>query len=299
MQGNPTVVVRNMPGGDATIGANYVWGARPDGLTLLATAGSVYLGDLFAKPAGKYSLREMTAIVALPVPSLVYMRAGLFDRPEDIVKARGIIFGYTISGLPSIYFVLAKEFVGIPTEKVVLAYPGTGDARRAFLAGEINASSENVATYNESLRPYVDKGEIKVLYQAGSFDEKGAIVRHRVLPPDIMTVGELYEKIYGKPASGIEWEAYRALLASTDSIDKALFLPPKTPESIQKAYWTAAEAMTRDPAFRKEAEAMVGPGGGSVVGENFDKLVKREFGLKPDIRDWLKTFLSTRYGIVV
>ncbi|MBI2858418.1 MAG: hypothetical protein HYX90_05000, partial [Chloroflexi bacterium] len=34
LPGNPAIVVKNMPGGGATIGGNYFYNAKPDGLTL-------------------------------------------------------------------------------------------------------------------------------------------------------------------------------------------------------------------------------------------------------------------------
>lgn len=299
LPGNPTAIVRNIPGGDTTIGANFAYAAKPDGMTLLSTAGSVYMADLFDKAAAKFSLREMTALVAVPVPSTVYVRPNLIDKPEDIVKAKGVVFGQNTGSTTAIYFVLAKEFIGIPTDKVVLAYSGEAEGRRAFMAGEINASSESVSNYTDILKPLVEKGEAKLLYQTGSFDDTGAIVRHPVLPPYVPTLGQLHEKIHGKPPTGTAWEAYRALFASTASIDKALFLPPKATDSIKRVYWTTVETMIKSPDFQKDAERIVGPGSRLSAGENFDKMVKREFGLQPEIRDWLKNFLSAKYGMVI
>ncbi len=48
-----------------------------------------------------------------------------------------------------------------------------------------------------------------LVLQTGAFDENGNPVKTPSYPPDTMTANELYEKIYGKPHSGMAWEAYR------------------------------------------------------------------------------------------
>ncbi|MBI2858542.1 MAG: hypothetical protein HYX90_05630, partial [Chloroflexi bacterium] len=56
LPGKPSVVVRNMPGGAATIGANFVYAAKPDGLTAMVAGGSVPLNQLVGLDAVKYDV---------------------------------------------------------------------------------------------------------------------------------------------------------------------------------------------------------------------------------------------------
>jgi hypothetical protein len=51
------------------------------------------------------------------------------------------------------------------------------------------------------------------------------------------------EKLFGKPPSGMAWDAYVSIIAAGRSYDKILFLPPETPDSIVTAYGNAADMM--------------------------------------------------------
>ena len=94
------------------------------------------------------------------------------------------------------------------------------------------------------------------------------------------------------------YEGYRAIVASSETINKPLFLSPGTPDSVIKAYWDATEKMIKDPEFVKIADKLLGKGAPWYAGESFAKLHKREFGMKPEVRDWVKDLMSAKYGVV-
>ncbi|MBI2859249.1 MAG: hypothetical protein HYX90_09240 [Chloroflexi bacterium] len=299
LPGNPAVVVRNIAGGEAIIGTNQVFASKPDGLTIMVGGGSVAMADLLDKPALKFdSLTQMTGVlVSPPGADIYYFQPGIFDKPEDIIKAKGIIYGQ-ISGATTITFVSIKEMIGIPTDKIVTAYAGAGESRRAFMAGEITATGETNLGYAQTLRPFHEKGEIKVLCQNGMVDGSGNIVKHPGFPADIMTAKELYEKINGKAPTGPAFDAYRSIMASVKAMDKFMLLPPGASDDVKKAYWTAVENMVKDSEFRKTADPVAGAGADWTAGEAFDKRLKSQFGLKPEIRGWLQTTLK-KYGMVL
>lgn len=299
LPGKPTIVVRNMPGGDMTIGSNYAYFSKPDGLTLLGSGTGVLLADLFDKPALKFdTLRDMTALVAAPTIADVYfVKPGLINKPQDITTANNIIYGDT-SGAIAWMFVCAKELMNIPVQKTVMSYPGTNDAFRAFIAGEINANGQTSTGYDMLVKPYLDKGDIKLLFQSGTVDESGKIVRHPVLPADLLTITEFYEQVFNKQPSGQAYEAYKSILGATVAVGSPLFLPPATPDEIKKAYWSAAESMVVDPEFLKAMEPLVGTGRKFMVGESYAKFFNAQFGMKIETRDWLRDTLG-KYGVVL
>lgn len=298
LPGNPAMVVRNMPGGEATIGANFVYASKPDGLTILQSAGSVAMADMLDKPALKFSsLTEFTMVLALPISDIYYFKPSIFNKPEDIVNAKGIIYGHS-SGATTTIFLSVNEMVGIPTDKVITAY-NAGDARRAFIAGEINGSSDTNLGFAQFLRPFYEKGDAKILFQAGMLDESGNIVKLPGFPADVLTGKELYEKVHGKAPSGPAYDAYKSLLASVKTIGNPLYLPPGTSDAIKRAYWAAAEKMVKDPDFLRAADPAAGAGARWMAGEAFDRMSKKEFGLRPEVRAWLSDLLTTKYGIVL
>lgn len=297
LPGNPTVIVRNMPGGEATIGMNYFYSnAKADGMTGLVGTGSVSLADLLRKPGLKFSLSELIPVMGVRLPSVFYMKTKLIDKPESIRQAKGLVYGH-LSGSASMIFVCAKEFIEIPTEKVVMSYTSAGEALRAFLSGEVNLSSAGVSAYFESVRPYVDKGEVMPFFQPGFAGPNGSVVRGAAIP-DILTAKELHERVYGKSPTGLAYDAYRALVATVESMDKPLFLSPGTPDHIVRAYWSATEAMIKDPEFRKTADVVTGPAEW-FAGEGFTRLFRTEMQIKSEVREYLKELLKTKYNVIV
>ncbi len=214
LPGNPSMVVRNIPGGDGLIGVNYAYSARPDGLTVLASAAGRLLAQLVGLKEVKYDFLKMTTLIGVPAGALFVIKSGIVSRAEDLPKAKGLIVGLS-SGITAgtITFVSAKELLNIPTEKVMLSYAGVGDARRAFLAGETNLEYETSGALQEFVKPHVDSGEVMLLFQTGLLDKTGDVVKDANLPP-IPTLKDLYEKMNGKAPSEMAYEAYNAGVAA-------------------------------------------------------------------------------------
>ena len=58
LPGKPTIIIRNVPGGGSTTGANqFAQRAKPDGLTLLGTSGSTQFPYLLDDPRVKYDYK--------------------------------------------------------------------------------------------------------------------------------------------------------------------------------------------------------------------------------------------------
>lgn len=291
LPGKPIVVVRNMPGGEAILASNYAYTARPDGLTVLAAGGGTYMGELLEKPAVKYSMTKMTALAASPASSAMLTKSTVVDKPENIRNARGLIWGSATGGVAYL-FAITVEMFGFQTEKVVMAYESSGEARRAFLSGEINAVNATATVYDQ-IKAQVKAGDVTLLYQTGHFNDAGELVQSPVFPPDCLTPKGLYEKVYGKSPSGMAWDAYVAIVA-TRSFDKPLMLPPGASDDIKKVYWNAVKEMVKDPSFLKTTQDLYGESL-FVAGESFDAVFKSKFGIKPEIREYLAKVMA-KYG---
>lgn len=294
LPGNPSMIVRNMPGGGQTVGANYAYSSRPDGLTLLTSGGGVLLAYLTGSNAVRYDLKKMEAIVGVPDGNFFYAKPGLVNKAEELPEAKGIVAG-SGGGSAAWLAVIVKESLPIATEKLVLAYSGSGEVRRAFLSGEINLAAEGNGGYAANIASWVAKGEAMPLFQSGILNEKGEIVRDPGLSADIPTAAEIYQKLYGKPVSGIGWDAYKAVLAAARGYQNVLWTPPGTPDGIMRAYWDAAQKMVKDSSFLKESGLAASPW---KVGEAYSKEVKANVTIDPKTLDWVKSTL-TRYGIVL
>lgn len=295
LPGKPSMIVRNMPGGAGTIGVNYVYRAKPDGITVVFNGGSAPLNQLLGMKAAQYDLRAMPNILSLSTGAVTYVRHGLIEKPEDLARAKGLVYGNTPGGALPLTFLVGKELLNFPMDKIVLGYPGTGDARRAFLAGELNMHTVTTPDWNENVAASAAKGEVLPLFQTGLLDEKGSLIRDPASPP-IPTVKELYEKLYGKPPSGIAWDAYNVVVAAGVNFQKTVFLPPGVSESVIREYWKAAESLVKDADFRKIADPLMGDRWS--VGEAADKEFKLNYKMDPKLVEWLRATLE-KNGVVV
>jgi len=63
LQGNPTIIARNMPGGGGVIASNYLYNVAPqDGTTLAIITSSFANEQLFGNPQIRYDARKFLAI---------------------------------------------------------------------------------------------------------------------------------------------------------------------------------------------------------------------------------------------
>ncbi|MBI2857933.1 MAG: hypothetical protein HYX90_02545, partial [Chloroflexi bacterium] len=294
LPGKPTIIVRSMPGGGGTIGMNYVYlSAKPDGLTLLLAAGSYQAAQLLRMAGVKYDMVKMPAVVTTTTNNIFAVRAGTASTPEELVKAKGVNFGL---GAGNSQPLVALELLGVPLEKVITGYVSAADRHRGFLSGEVNLNWATSPSYLGTLAPEAEKGGIVPTLQSGAINAKGEEAPSPSFP-NLMTVSALYQKVYSKPPSGSAWEAYRALTSVVCSSDKALVLPPGTPDNIVRIYWDAAEKMMKNLDFIKMAENVAGKDN-IKGGEQFDKDLKANFKMDQATYEWVRTTF-TKWQIVL
>jgi tripartite-type tricarboxylate transporter receptor subunit TctC len=296
--GNPVTLVRNMPGATSMIGCNYVYNiAKKDGLTLLAGDAGSNLSSLLQLKGVEYDLTKMPIVLSGPSGQFYYIKADLIKNFKDIFEKEIIIYGARPPGGGlSTAFILARELLQFKTKKLVLAYAGAGDARRAFLSGELNTSSDTTAAYASQVLPMEKKGEIKMLWQSGTLDEMGNVIR--VDPPfgHIPSVYERYVEVYGKPPSGKVWEAFKTILVACVVFEKSIAFPPGTPPEIVSIVSDASEKIVKDPQFIASADVKLQSTftAGASMRKVFDRNMIRA---NPEAINWLRTWLREKWGV--
>jgi tripartite-type tricarboxylate transporter receptor subunit TctC len=298
LPGQPTVVVRNQPGGGSTTGANmFAQRARPDGLTILGTSGSTQFPYLLDDPRVQYDYADWQVVLASPTGGVAYVDAGLgVSSAADLEKLKGVDLKYGSQGATSLDLVplLAFEIAGLDVQ-AVMGMQGRGEGRLAFERGEANIDYQTSSAYLANVVPLVEEGKAVPLFSWGALDDEGNLVRDPTFP-DLPHFAEAYEMAYGEPPSGPAFEAWKAFFAAGFPVQKMVFLPKDTPEDIVQAYREAFEMVVADPELQANKEEVLGAYK-QATGEAAVRQSQLATTADPEATDWVRNWLQEEYDV--
>jgi hypothetical protein len=191
---------------------------------------------------------------------------------------------------------LAFEMLGLDV-KAVFGYKGRGSGRVAFEQGETNIDYQTTPAYIKNVRPLVKQGLAIPLMTWGSLDANGNVVRDPV-EPDLPCMPEAYEILYGKRPKGPAWNAWKAFFIAGFGVQKAMWLPEKTPPDVVQAYREAAAKVIADPEFQTIVEKSLG-GYKQLAGTKAREAFDQVLNVTATDKKWLINWIETKYGIKV
>lgn len=293
IEGEPNVQVLNIPGGESIIGTNeYVNMREADGLNLLTSSASTHTPYLLGESAVQYDLKEMEAIVGFPTGGVVYSTpeiAANIKNAEELVYA-----GISATGL-DLVTVLSFEVLGFDVN-VNMGYEGRGPSRVAFEQGESNIDYQTSSAYKSNVEPLVEQGLAEPLYSFGQM-ENGELVKDPAFP-ELPTLKEYYEDLYGEEPSGAAWDAYQAFVTSSFTIQKILWVHGDAPDVAKEELKKGSAGMIEDPSFMEEGEEVLG-GYKPYTGENLDSAIDAMLNVSDDIIAWVTDLLQEKYDVTV
>ena len=299
LPGNPTIVVKNMPGAGSTKGANFFADrAKPDGLTILGTSGSTQFPYLLGDPRVKFDYADWNVVLASATGGVAYLPADLAEQwaadPQSVIDGTDFIYGSQGATRLDLVPLLAWEMLGMRVDPV-FGIKGRGDGRLMFERGEANIDYQTSSAFLSKVTPLVEQGDAVPIMTWGALDADGNIVRDPTFP-DIPTFKEVYTEVKGEEPSGPSWDAWKAFFIAGFPAQKMVFLPKDTPAEIVDAYSAAFQAVTERPDFAEISEQQLGVYPQST-GEAADKNLKLGTVVDPAAIDWIKTWLKDRYGV--
>ncbi len=299
LPGNPTVVVKNMPGAGSTKGANWFASrAEADGLTILGTSGSTQFPFLLDDPRVDYDYADWHVVLASATGGVAYLPPDLAERwqanPQDVIDTVQFIYGSQGATRLDLVPLLAWEMLGMTVEPV-FGIKGRGAGRLMFERGEANIDYQTSSGYLSGVAPLVEAGEAVPIMTWGALDEAGNIVRDPTFP-EIPTFKEVYTEIKGEEPSGEAWDAWKAFFVAGFPAQKMVFLPEGTDPAIVDAYTAAFQAVIARPDFAEISKARLGvyPQSTGAAAE-----VKLQQGTQvpAEAKAWVKNWLKERYGV--
>jgi len=262
-----TVIVRNVPGGGHIVGANRVWGAKPDGLTIaIANVPGLIAAQIRSEQGIRFDLRKFTWIGRLYTNHrfLIARKKAGFDSIESLLKGdkefkvgtEGVGSGPYNTGL------LMAEALGLKKVRMITGYGG-GDKIMGLLRKEIEGVIGGLDFWTGS----ISEGEAAPLL---TFDAK------RYPPfPSAPTLSELVKTPRGK--------AVASYLAGESELSRALFAPPNLPSDIAKRLRTAFMKALQDENFKKQVAKMGREPFDPLPGDDVEKSVSAALNQPADV----------------
>lgn len=295
--GNPTVQVVNIPGAGSVIGMNEYVGFRdPDGYNSVWSSGSTILNFLLQMEGVEYEFKDLTPIFGIPSGGVTFISTDTgYEKPEDILNLDEplVYSGQSATGI-DLVTLLAFELLELDVQ-AILGYEGSGPARVAFEQGETNLNYQTTPAYASNVQPLVDNGEALPLFTFGHADADGDIIRDPAFP-DIPSIKEFYEEVYGEEPSGEVWEAYKAFASRAYTIQKILWTKKDAPEEAIALMQEGAEKMATDPSFIEDGEEVLG-GYEPLTGDELVSLIENiiQTDVEPDILEWVSNFIEENF----
>jgi len=188
------VVVENKPGGNATIGADFVAKSPPDGYTWLHTSPGPQITNPFLMAKLPYDpVKDLT-----PVARLGTFVAVLVVNPDvpaktvkelvDYAKANPKKLNFSSPGIASGSHLAAEYFRTVAGIDIVhVPYKGTGAAIQDLISGNVQMTIDSMA----ALLPHIKSGKLRAL--AVAYPQRAPAL------PDVPTIAETYPGFDASP----------------------------------------------------------------------------------------------------
>ena len=260
LPGQPTIVVKNMPGADGVTALNFVVEqTKPDGMTVVVGAGPQVDPMTYRKANARYNPSDLQVIGGIGRGgSILLINKKSMKRLND-KSAPPVVMGSN-PGMPRNAMQVALwgiEYLGW-NAKWVVGYRGTNDLMLALERGEVDMTASGNRFLIDKL---VKDDKFGALLQTGDITG-GKTVRR----PDFADVPALAELVSGKVTDPIAKKAF-IYWESINAMDKWIGLAPGTPKPILDVYRKAFDAVMKDPEFAKK---------GKAISENFEPMKASE-----------------------
>lgn len=300
LPGNPTVVVKFMPGAGSTKGANWFQEQEhEDGTLMFGTSGSTQFPFLLDDPRVRYEYSDWLPVMASGTGGVAYLNpedGAKFDGSANGLKDINFIYGSQGATRLDLVPLLAWEMLGMNVEPV-FGIKGRGDGRLMFERGEATIDYQTSSGYLGASADLVANGSAIPMMTWGALDDAGNIVRDPTFP-DMPTFKEVCEATDGCETSGEQWEAWKAFFVAGFPVQKIAFLPAGTPDDVVKTYSDAFLAVRSAPGFADLAAKQVGKYP-VFIGEGAQKATVAGTTVSADAKSFVQNWLKEAYGVTL
>ncbi|MEM6550438.1 MAG: tricarboxylate transporter [Pseudomonadota bacterium] len=301
LPGNPTVVVKFMPGAGSTKGANFFQEQEyEDGTLIFGSSGSTQFPYLLGDPRVRYEYGDWNVVLASGTGGVAYLPPDLAAEMNgmDASALQDVDFIYGSQGATRLDLVplLAWEMLGLQVEPV-FGIKGRGDGRLMFERGEANIDYQTSSGFLNGVAPLVENGQAVPMMSWGALDAEGNIVRDPTFP-NMPTFKEVCEATPGCETSGEKWDAWKAFFVAGFPAQKMVFLPQGAPQEAIDTYAAAFETVKARADFAEISAARLGKYP-QMTGAEADAAKTSATTVPDEARAFILGWLADRYGVTL
>lgn len=263
LPGNPTVVVKYMPGAGSTKGANWFQAQTWDdtqGTVIFGSSGSTQFPYLLGDPRVRYEYGDWNVILASGTGGVAFLPPAMAEKLDGLdatgLAGQDFIWGSQGATRLDLVPLLAWKMLGMNVEPV-FGIKGRGDGRLMFERGEANVDYQTSSAYLANVVPLVEAGTAVPWMTWGALDNDGNIVRDPTFP-DIPSFKEVCEATPACETSGDAWEAWKAFMIAGFPAQKMIFLPAGAPDWAIDGYTEALNKVLARSDFAEISEKRLG-----------------------------------------
>lgn len=297
LEGNPTIIIKNMPGGGGLKALNYIADkGKPDGLTLYWGTPN-FLALLLKLPGVRYSVDNLDFIGSGAITFTSLIRTDYppgIQKASDILKAKDFkVAGQGPSSGLDLFSKLPLDLLGV-RYKYIPGYKGQPEFNQAVRAKEVNFITTGDMGFQVFYVDTIVKDRtVLPLYYHSPWGESGRPVKSENYPEGVENFVDFVEKTLGKKLTGAQYEAYQWICTNA-----TLSLSIAAPIGIDKGLLTqlrkAHKATTEDPEFKAAYIKQFSSWPIWGTGENYEKIARSYNKLSPEALGVLKKMTAIK-----
>lgn len=234
--GNPTFVVRNMPGGGQIIATNYLYNKAPrDGTTIGIVSRNMPMQAVLGLPSVQFKGEEFAYIGSPELTNRICLTMpGKVNSDDDLFKKEIVLGGAGAGTAVSTTPVLLKNLLGM-NFRLVEGYQGANEVLLAMERGEVDGICQTLGAIESSKPDWIPGNKVKVLF---NMEPKPV---ERLKAPSVHKY--------------IKTEEQRAIISffnSSIELGRPISTPPGLPKERIEMLRRTFEQTLKDPAFIDE-----------------------------------------------
>jgi tripartite-type tricarboxylate transporter receptor subunit TctC len=272
--GNPTVIVKNMPGAGHLRMTNWLYNAAPKDGTVLATAPQALAIEQALHSDGiQYDAAKFTWIGRVaPVVEISFTWHTSPTKTLDDARKRETVMGGSGPTSPTVFYLKALNALAGTRFKIIQGFPGGAATELAMQRGEVEGNTKAWAAMKVDNADWLREKKVNLLLQYAN--ERSPDM------PDVPLMAEL-----GRTAGE---KAALNLFAMGNAMGRSIMGAPGAPPERTAALRKAFDDTMRDPelvAFAKQRKIDIGP---PLGGAGLAKLVEETLSVSPETAAMVK-----------